>query len=161
LRVQLEETATAGSILSTDDEKRRFSAASGEFNLKNSTFCELFPEVVAAACAIHPRFTSGLSKQIAAEIKKERAAAAAAAAASTTKATAATAAAAAGPVDANQKPLVVAKQCAFYLQSKPVSFKVLRYRRNEAAGSKTLLNVAAAVVVAAFCYAVQQMLQSQ
>ena len=51
----LETTLTAGSINSTDAEKRRLAAFSGTTNLKNPTFCELFPEMVLKIDQAVPR----------------------------------------------------------------------------------------------------------
>lgn len=42
----LENTPLLGSCESTTNEKRRLAMNSMEFNLKNETFCELFPEIV-------------------------------------------------------------------------------------------------------------------
>lgn len=42
----LETTMTAGSINSSTAEKERLAVSSGITNRKNSTFCELFPEMV-------------------------------------------------------------------------------------------------------------------
>jgi ubiquitin-conjugating enzyme E2 J2 len=37
---------TTGSISSSKEDKRRLAAASLDFNVKNITFCKLFPEYV-------------------------------------------------------------------------------------------------------------------
>ena len=66
LSFMLEDTGTAGSILTTDAQKEAFALESGAANLKNSTFTELFPEIV---------------EKIAEDAKKKREAAEAAAAA--------------------------------------------------------------------------------
>ena len=41
----LEPTQTAGSIVTSAADKRRLAKHSRQFNLKDETFCELFPEV--------------------------------------------------------------------------------------------------------------------
>eukprot|EP00038_Savillea_parva_P001648 m.106109 g.106109 ORF g.106109 m.106109 type:complete len:234 (+) comp10574_c0_seq4:241-942(+) len=46
LSFMLESTQTAGSIVTTEVEKRRLAQHSLKFNLADSTFCELFPEAV-------------------------------------------------------------------------------------------------------------------
>jgi hypothetical protein len=38
-----------GSMVSTDDEKRAFAAASNRFNLANATFVKRFPHLAEAA----------------------------------------------------------------------------------------------------------------
>lgn len=43
LSFMLENTATYGSIDSTDSEKRKYAAESLAYNIKNDKFCELFP----------------------------------------------------------------------------------------------------------------------
>lgn len=45
LSFMLEKSPTLGSIETSDWEKKQLSAKSFEFNLKNRTFCELFPEL--------------------------------------------------------------------------------------------------------------------
>jgi ubiquitin-conjugating enzyme E2 J2 len=40
----LEKSPTLGSIETSDTDKRQFAFRSHEFNLKNKTFCELFPD---------------------------------------------------------------------------------------------------------------------
>ena len=40
----LEKSPTLGSIETSESDKRHFAIRSHEFNLKNKTFCELFPE---------------------------------------------------------------------------------------------------------------------
>lgn len=47
LSFMLEKSPTLGSIETTDYTKRQLALQSGPFNLKDSTFCELFPEIVA------------------------------------------------------------------------------------------------------------------
>jgi ubiquitin-conjugating enzyme E2 J2 len=42
----LENTPLLGSCESTTQEKKRLAMQSMEFNLKNETFCELFPDLV-------------------------------------------------------------------------------------------------------------------
>jgi hypothetical protein len=42
----LETAPTLGSIESTDAQKRNFAKASLDFNVKDTTFCKLFPELV-------------------------------------------------------------------------------------------------------------------
>lgn len=42
----LEDTATAGSINTTEAQKTAFASESGAVNLKNVTFAELFPDIV-------------------------------------------------------------------------------------------------------------------
>ena len=42
----LEDTGTAGSIITTEAQKQAFALESGAVNLKNPTFTELFPEIV-------------------------------------------------------------------------------------------------------------------
>jgi len=49
LSFMLEKSPTLGSVETTDAEKRRLAAASHEFNLRDRTFCELFPERAAAS----------------------------------------------------------------------------------------------------------------
>ncbi|CAG2257943.1 ubiquitin-conjugating enzyme E2 J2-like [Mytilus galloprovincialis] len=44
LSFMLEKSATLGSIETSDYTKRQLAAQSGQFNLKDKTFCELFPE---------------------------------------------------------------------------------------------------------------------
>eukprot|EP00041_Stephanoeca_diplocostata_P008160 m.118183 g.118183 ORF g.118183 m.118183 type:complete len:118 (-) comp17198_c1_seq4:136-489(-) len=44
--IQLESTQTTGSIVTSAAEKRRLARSSLEFNLKDRTFIELFPEMV-------------------------------------------------------------------------------------------------------------------
>jgi len=51
----LEGTATAGSITTTAEEKERRALESGAHNLKNPTFCDLFPEMVDMITAEHER----------------------------------------------------------------------------------------------------------
>mmetsp|Transcript_31180 Transcript_31180/g.81770 ORF Transcript_31180/g.81770 Transcript_31180/m.81770 type:complete len:241 (+) Transcript_31180:137-859(+) len=46
LSFMLESTQTAGSVVTTDAEKRRLARLSLRFNLADATFCELFPEAV-------------------------------------------------------------------------------------------------------------------
>lgn len=46
LSFMLEKSPTLGSIETTDYTKRQLAAQSGLFNLKNTTFCELFPDLV-------------------------------------------------------------------------------------------------------------------
>ncbi|EGC32137.1 hypothetical protein DICPUDRAFT_82011 [Dictyostelium purpureum] len=41
-----ENEPTAGSILTTNDEKRLLASKSMEFNKKNKTFCDLFPYLI-------------------------------------------------------------------------------------------------------------------
>ncbi len=48
IRWQLDSDSTVGSIVTSDDEKRRLAASSGDFNLKDPVFVELFPAVRAA-----------------------------------------------------------------------------------------------------------------
>lgn len=45
LSFMLEPTQTAGSIVTSDVEKKRLARHSLKFNLADPTFCELFPEV--------------------------------------------------------------------------------------------------------------------
>eukprot|EP00040_Diaphanoeca_grandis_P031520 m.188599 g.188599 ORF g.188599 m.188599 type:complete len:222 (+) comp32350_c0_seq1:95-760(+) len=42
----VENTATAGSIVTSSAEKKRFAKNSADYNLKDADFCELFPEVL-------------------------------------------------------------------------------------------------------------------
>ena len=42
----VENTVTYGSIRTSTEEKRELAAKSGSFNLKNKTFCSLFPKIV-------------------------------------------------------------------------------------------------------------------
>ena len=42
----VETTPTLGSIESTEAQKRNFSKLSLDFNVKDATFCKLFPELV-------------------------------------------------------------------------------------------------------------------
>jgi len=49
LSFMLEKSPTLGSVETTDAEKRRLAAASHEFNLRDRTFSELFPERAAAS----------------------------------------------------------------------------------------------------------------
>jgi ubiquitin-conjugating enzyme E2 J2 len=46
LSFMLESAPTLGSIETTTQEKKKFARQSLEFNLKNETFCELFPDIV-------------------------------------------------------------------------------------------------------------------
>lgn len=46
LSFMVEKNPTLGSIETSDFEKRQFAWNSGEFNLRNKVFCELFPDVV-------------------------------------------------------------------------------------------------------------------
>eukprot|EP01137_Pigoraptor_chileana_P025163 Opistho-2@94222 len=46
LSFMLEDTDTLGSVKTTDAQKRELARKSLEFNLKNATFCDLFPELV-------------------------------------------------------------------------------------------------------------------
>lgn len=46
LSFMLETSPTLGSIETSDFTKRKFAIQSGRFNLRNSTFCSLFPELV-------------------------------------------------------------------------------------------------------------------
>lgn len=48
LSFMLEKSPTLGSIESTDYDKRQFAYQSLEFNLRNKTFSDLFPEAVAS-----------------------------------------------------------------------------------------------------------------
>lgn len=52
LSFMLEDTSTLGSITTSDSEKRRFASDSLEFNLKDSRFCELFPDLAQSVRAI-------------------------------------------------------------------------------------------------------------
>jgi len=45
LSFMLEKSPTLGSVETSDWEKKQLAAKSFEFNLKNRTFCELFPEL--------------------------------------------------------------------------------------------------------------------
>ncbi len=45
LSFMLEKSPTLGSIETSDYDKRQFATKSHEFNLKNKTFCELFPDL--------------------------------------------------------------------------------------------------------------------
>lgn len=42
----IEGTSTAGSITTTVADKRKFAKSSGDYNLKDADFCEMFPEMV-------------------------------------------------------------------------------------------------------------------
>lgn len=42
----LEDTPTLGSLNTSNKEKKAFAKLSWQFNLKDETFCELFPELV-------------------------------------------------------------------------------------------------------------------
>ncbi|XP_067006170.1 ubiquitin-conjugating enzyme E2 J2 isoform X2 [Anabrus simplex] len=46
LSFMIEKSPTLGSIESSEFEKRQFASQSLEFNLKDKTFCELFPDLV-------------------------------------------------------------------------------------------------------------------
>jgi ubiquitin-conjugating enzyme E2 J2 len=46
LSFMLETTPTLGSIETSTQEKRKYARQSMEFNLKDETFCELFPDIV-------------------------------------------------------------------------------------------------------------------
>lgn len=48
LSFMIEKSPTLGSIESSEYEKRQLAAQSLEFNLKDKTFCELFPDLVAS-----------------------------------------------------------------------------------------------------------------
>jgi len=42
----IEGTSTAGSITTTAADKHKFAKSSGDYNLKDADFCEMFPEMV-------------------------------------------------------------------------------------------------------------------
>ena len=44
LSFMLEKSPTLGSIETSETDKRQYAVRSHEFNLKNKTFCELFPD---------------------------------------------------------------------------------------------------------------------
>jgi len=46
LSFMLEKSPTLGSIETSDYTKRQLAAQSGSFNLRDNTFCELFPDIV-------------------------------------------------------------------------------------------------------------------
>nr|CAD7457695.1 unnamed protein product [Timema tahoe] len=48
LSFMIERSPTLGSIESSDYEKRQLAAQSLQFNLKDKTFCELFPDLVSS-----------------------------------------------------------------------------------------------------------------
>lgn len=45
LSFMLEKSSTLGSVETSESTKRQLASQSGQFNLNNKTFCELFPEV--------------------------------------------------------------------------------------------------------------------
>lgn len=62
----LEKSPTLGSVESSDYDKRQFAVKSHEFNLRNKTFRELFPETVAASVAILEKRKKPLAARLAA-----------------------------------------------------------------------------------------------
>lgn len=52
LSFMLEDTPTMGSIVTTTHAKRTMATDSGEFNLKNDIFVELFPDIVKVSILI-------------------------------------------------------------------------------------------------------------
>lgn len=55
LSFMLEKSPTLGSIETTDAQKRRYAAASHEFNLKDKIFVELFPQIADKSRALLDR----------------------------------------------------------------------------------------------------------
>jgi len=50
---QVEQTATLGSIETNVDQKKQLAVASWSFNLRDHTFCQMFPAICDVSC-FHP-----------------------------------------------------------------------------------------------------------
>lgn len=55
LSFMLEKSPTLGSVETSDYDKKAYAVKSHEFNLRDKTFCELFPEQAEASTAIIER----------------------------------------------------------------------------------------------------------
>ena len=68
LSFMLEKSPTLGSIETSDYDKRQLATRSHEFNLRNKTFCELFPDIADESKAFIERMARGTGEPSETEI---------------------------------------------------------------------------------------------